>query len=148
MGSDNRIPSCELFWIFKCQTENHSASRWKYIVCSSFSRLPEYPYIHPIPFGVLSILSFLSICGNSNSTSSNRDTRSKWLRNVSCALLSPFLFFSLCTYVQLESYRENVNAIRGSDLNENGRQTRNRQHCSRSKKPSFFNIIAVGKLNN
>jgi hypothetical protein len=49
--------------------------------------------IHPILFGVLSILSFPSICGNSNSTSPNRETRSEWLRNVSRALC--FLSLSL-----------------------------------------------------
>jgi len=59
--------------------------------------------IHPILFGVLSILSFPSICGNSNSTSPNRETRSEWLRNVSRALcfLSLSLSLSLSFYIHI-----------------------------------------------
>lgn len=82
-----------------------------------FSAIARVSDIYPIPFDVLSILSFLSICGNSNSTSSNRETRSKWLRNVSRALLPLSLFlFSviLSLYVQLKLYRENVNTMHGS----------------------------------
>jgi len=74
--------------------------------------------IHPILFGVLSILSFPSICGNSNSTSPNRETRSESLRNVSRAFslslslsLSLYIYIYIYIYIHtwLKSYRENVN---------------------------------------
>jgi len=59
--------------------------------------------------------------------------------------LSPFRFFPLCTYVQLESYRENVNTMHGSDLMKMDAIPKREPF----KGMSFFNhIVESMKLND